>query len=180
MRIQPNDTLALCIDFQEKLVPVMSQPQQVVNRASILLKGLEVLGVPALITRQYPKGLGDTVEEIAQSAPNTPQLDKLAFSCWQDEAIRSHIEAQGKKTILLCGIECHICVLQTALDLLEAGYQVVLAADATGSRKEEDKALGLQRFCQEGGRITSVEAILFELTQVAGTPQFKAISRLIK
>ncbi len=180
MRITPENTLAIAVDFQERLVPAMSGKDELIRNSSILLKGLAVLGVPVILTRQYPKGLGETVAEIKEAAPGQPEYDKLTFSCYDDEGIREAIRSSGRNQIILCGIEAHICVLQTALGLKEDGFDVLLVENCTGSRKQADKDAALRRSMTEGILPATYESVLFELTQIAGTPQFKEISRLIK
>ena len=158
----------------------MGHIDTLIHNSSILLKGLAVLGVPAIITQQYTKGLGATVPEILEAAGDCPIFDKITFSCYQNEAIRAALKASGRNTVIVCGIESHVCVLQTVIDLLEDGYQVVLVEDCIDSRKASDKANALIRARQEGAVITSYEAILFELTQIAGNDRFKQISKLVK
>lgn len=180
MRIKPENTIAIAVDYQTRLVPAMSNIRELIHNSSILLRGLSVLEVPIILTQQYTKGLGETVPEILSAAGDCPIFDKITFSCYQDEAIRDAVRASGRKTVLLCGIEAHVCVLQTVIDLLEDGCQVVLVCDCIDSRKPSDKAAALIRARQEGAIITSCEAILFELTQIAGNARFKEISRLVK
>lgn len=180
MRMQREDCLCVVIDQQEKLMPVIEGGQEVVQRTDVLLRGLQALGVPALVTRQYPKGLGDTVPALAEAAQGLAVHDKLAFSIMGEPEIRQAIADTGKKTVLICGAEAHICVLQSVIDLLAEGYQVALLADAIGSRCRADKKIALRRAQQEGAMLSSVESILFELTERAGSDTFKIISKLIK
>lgn len=180
MRITSENTIALCVDYQEKLVPAMSSSQELLHHSSILLKGLRVLDVPVLITQQYTKGLGETVPEILEAAGDCPIFDKLTFSCYQNEAIRDAIRASGRTTVLIFGIEAHVCALQTVIDLLEDGYHVVFVEDCVDSRNPSDKTVALKRAAKEGAILTTCEAILFELTQIAGNDRFKQISRLVK
>lgn len=180
MRILKEDTIALAVDFQEKLMPVMTHAEELEARTNILLKGLRTLEVPTLFTQQYTKGIGMTVPSLFEAAGTKEYFDKITFSCWDDEAIRNAVEASGKKNVIICGIESHICVLQTCMDLKEAGYTPILVVDCMSSRKESDKEIAILRAQQEGILLTTTEAILFELTRKAGNPTFKEISRLIK
>lgn len=180
MRIHANDCVAIAIDFQERLIPAIRDNDEVVDNSKILLAGLNCLEVPVIVSRQYPKGLGDTVEDIKNVTSNATVLDKTSFSCWGDAAIRAKIESMGRKTIILCGTEAHVCVLQTAVDLLEAGYKVVYVSDCVGSRSKNDKKFGLKRVKQEGALMVTYEQILFELLQGASNPAFKDISKLVK
>lgn len=181
MRILKEDTIALIIDIQEKLAPVIHQSEQIVHNTSILIKGLKALDVPMIVTHQYTKGLGMTVPKLIEAyGDNFIYSDKSAFSCMDDENIRKQVEEAGKKNVILCGMEAHICVLQTAIDLKEMGYNVYLVQDCIGSRREYDMNVALQRAISEGIGLTTYESILFELTRVSGTDTFKTISKLIK
>ncbi|MCD8083375.1 MAG: hydrolase [Clostridiales bacterium] len=180
MRILSEDTIAIAVDYQTKILPAMSGIDALIHRSSILLKGLKLLDVPVILTRQYPKGLGDTVPEIQAVTEGCPVLDKMTFSCYDTPAVREALEASGKKTVIVFGIEAHVCVLQTVIDLLDDGYQAVLVEDCISSRNPSDMAAALIRAQQEGARITTCEALLFELTRVSGTPVFKEISKLVK
>ena len=133
-----------------------------------------------LFTQQYTKGIGMTIPSLFEAAGEEKYFDKITFSCMDDETIRNAVEASGKKNVIVCGIESHICVLQTCMDLKEAGYTPILVVDCMSSRKESDKEIAILRAQQEGILLTTTEAILFELTRKAGNPTFKEISRLIK
>jgi len=181
MRILSEDTLALLVDFQERLVPVINHDVELIHNTEILIKGLKVLGIPIIVTQQYTKGIGMTVTELATAiGDDFSFFDKLTFSCAEDDTILSKIAETGKSNIIVCGIEAHICVLQTVIDLIAKGYHVILVEDCVGSRKESDRQVGIRRAIAEGAVITSYESILFELTRVAKTEVFKEISRLIK
>lgn len=181
MRITKEDTMALIIDFQEKLVPVIDKNEELIHNTQILIKGLQALQVPMIITQQYTKGIGMTVPALVELfGESFCYEDKVAFSCAEDEATLEKLKAMGKKNIIVCGIEAHICVLQTVIDLIAMGYNVLLVEDCIGSRKESNRQIGIQRALQEGAIPTSYESILFELTRVAKTDTFKEISRLIK
>lgn len=180
MRLLAEESLLMVVDYQERLMPVMAEPELLLKRSQILIAGLTTLGVPMLVTRQYPKGLGDTVESIRELTLNVPVFDKSTFSCFADSEVRHFVEATKRNTIFLCGIEAHICVLQTLIDLKSAGYTVVVVSDCVASRGEMDKKIALQRAVQEGALLTTYESILFELTQKAGSEAFKVISTLVK
>jgi len=181
MRILAEDTLALIIDFQERLVPVIDHKEELIHNTQILIQGLKILQIPMLVTQQYTKGLGMTVSTVAEAVgEGIENNDKITFSCAEDVNILKKIEETGRKNIIICGIEAHVCVLQTVIDLMEKGYHVVLVEDCIGSRKERDRKAALKRAISEGAVITTYEAILFELTRVAKTESFKEISKLIK
>ena len=167
MKLRAEDTAALFIDFQERLVPAIHDNEAIVEKTVILAKGLQEFGVPVAVTQQYTKGLGDTVPAV-----------KEAFA--ECEEFASWAKALGKKNIIVCGVEAHICVLQTVLDLMEAGLNVFVPADCIGSRKLYDKEMGIKRLEKEGAYLTTCEAVLFELTGGAKSPHFKVISKLVK
>lgn len=176
MRIEREHTIALVVDYQEKLIPVMSNKEQLLRNSCILLEGLKILDVPMVITQQYTKGLGMTVEEITKAAGTAEYIDKISFTAY--DCVEEKIKA--KKYVIVCGIESHICVLQTVIDLKEAGFVPVLVADCISSRKESDKQVALERARQEGAIVTTYESLLFELLKVAGTETSKKIQKLIR
>ena len=181
MRILAEDTMALIIDYQERLVPVMNNKEELIHNTEILIKGLRALNIPMLITQQYTKGIGMTVPALVEAVgENFEYDDKITFSCAEDENIYHKIVECGKQNIIICGIEAHICVLQTVIDLIEKGYNIILVEDCVDSRKESDRQVGIKRAIKEGAIPTTYESILFELTRVAKTDVFKEISRLIK
>lgn len=180
MRIPKNDVAAVVVDVQERLFPFIHAYEQLEATIVKFVEGLQVLDVPTIVTQQYTKGLGPTIPAVAEALGEHQVYEKMTFSCCGDPAFMEALKATGKFTILLVGIECHICVLQTALDLLENGFKPVLVADGTSSRKPADKEIAMERMREEGIIITTYESILFELCRVAGTDQFKAISRLVK
>lgn len=181
MRIKAEDTMALVIDFQEKLMPVIHQNEEIIQNAEKLVKGLTILDIPMVITQQYTKGLGMTVDSIREAVGEKFEfVDKLSFSCVDEAEVMDKVKGSNKKNIILCGAEAHICVLQTVMDLIGQGYQVILVTDCIGSRKIYDKEMGIHRAAMEGAILTTYESILFELTGIAGTEKFKKISKLIK
>lgn len=170
----------LVVDIQAKLNPVMFDPARAVEGARKLLAGAQILGVPVLMTEQYPLGVGRTVEALQDMIPPGCLLEKNTFSCLADETFARRFRDLGRGQAVIAGIEAHICVLQTALQLLHSGVGVYVVADATASRTEDNHRLGLERIRAEGGRVVSVEMVLFEWLKRSGTPEFKQISRLIK
>ena len=176
MRIERDQAIAVVVDYQEKLVPVMSDTEQLIHNSCILLEGLRILEVPMILTQQYTKGLGMTVEAIAEAAGTKEYIDKIAFTAY--DAIKWKL--RGKKYVIVCGIESHNCVLQTVIDLKAAGFVPVLVADCISSRKEGDKQVALERARQEGAIVTTYESLLFELLKVAGTETSKTIQKLIR
>lgn len=176
MRIERESTVALVIDYQEKLVPVMDKRHKLIQDSSILLAGLNILQIPMVITQQYTRGLGTTVKEITDAVGDEEYVEKISFSAY--ECVKEKIV--GKKFVIVCGIEAHICVMQTVIDLAAAGYLPVIVEDCISSRRESDKKVAIKRMRSEGAIIATYESILFELLKVAGTEESKKIQRLIK
>ena len=181
MRIVLDNTVVVIVDVQERLLPHMHEADRTREKILTLIRGARALEAPLLVTEQYPKGLGPTVAPVSEAlGESAPRIIKSTFSCCDDALFRERLASVGRKTVLLAGIEAHVCVLQTALDLLETGYQPVVVLDATSSRNAREREIAARRIEVEGGRITSVESILFELTRVSGTARFKEISKLVK
>lgn len=173
-----ENTALLVIDIQERLFPAIDQHQSLLARCIQLRSAAKILDIPALITEQYPKGLGKTLAPLCESP--IPAISKMSFSAGGEPAVLEQLGKWGIDNVLLCGIETHVCIQQSALDLLNEGYRVYVAADAVGSRRPEDKLYALQRMTAAGIIVTTAESAIFEWTQVAGTPQFKTISNLVK
>jgi nicotinamidase-related amidase len=173
-----SDTGLLVIDLQVKLLGAIPQGESIVRRAAQLIEGAKILGIPVLATEQYPKGLGPTHPELLSKLD--PPLEKLHFSSAALDGVVSFFKGRNIKKILLAGVETHVCVLQTALDLAAMGFGVYGAVDAMGSRFAQDHDWSLKRMEKAGVILTTVEAALFEWTEKAGTPEFKEISRLVK
>ena len=180
MRIERQKSAGLLVDVQERLFPHMDQHDELLRRTKILLEGLKILKVPMVVTEQYPKGLGSTLEPLSSLLEKQDVIEKLSFSCCGEAAFTDTLRSLERPIILLCGIEAHVCVLQTTVDLLEEGYAVVVVEDCISSRNPEDKRVAVERMRSEGAVISTCESVLFELTKVAGTDEFKAISRLVK
>jgi len=180
MRIEKEDTLAVVIDIQERLLPHIYQWEKTLQNCTKLIEGLQILLVPVIVTQQYTKGLGATDPSVINKISPFNYIEKIAFSCYGEPVFKEKLMAEGKKNVILLGIETHVCVLQTCLDLLASGYLPVIPEDCVSSRKMQDKAVAIERMRQEGARITTLESILFELTQYAGTDVFRSISRLVK
>jgi nicotinamidase-related amidase len=176
-----GDTALLVIDVQEKLVPTIAQSDRIVWNVRRLLDGVKILGLPVIASQQYPQGLGPTVAELAPRLGPLPS--KLTFSCGGCPEVFLALEEwreRGIHKILVCGIEAHVCVQQTVLDLLADGWRVYVAADAIGSRFDVDYRIALGRMDSAGATLTTTEAALFEWCETADSPEFKNISRLAK
>ena len=168
------------IDIQGKLSQLMHRKEALFENVQKLIKGVQILEIPIIVTEQYPKGLGPTIPEIAALFPNFKPIPKVAFSCCGDEGFQRELLAVNRRQILICGIETHVCVYQTTVDLLASGYEVEVVADVVSSRMAENREIALQRMRDEGARITSVEMVLFELMRVAEGPKFKEVSQIVK
>ena len=180
MRLRPENTIAICIDFQEKLMPSINEAEAVLDKAAMLVKGLRVLGVPVVVTQQYTKGLGGTVDPVHSALGEYEHYEKGTFVAYDEPEFKALIDSYGRKNVILFGTETHICTLQTALGLKDAGYNAMLVEDCCGSRTAHDKLNGIRRAMGEGIQISGAESVLFELTVVSGTPEFKQISKLVK
>lgn len=180
MRISRENTTGLIIDIQERLFPVMENKETFLKNAQILVKGLQVLGISTVFTQQYTRGLGKTLDEISSLVPGFTYFEKSNFSSYDVPEYQLFLEQKNYENVIVAGIESHVCVLQTAVDLKHAGYNPIVVMDCTDSRTEANKQLAMERFRHEGIMMTSYESILFELTATAKAPEFKTISNLIK
>lgn len=174
-------TVFVIVDVQHKILSVMSEPEKTTNALVQLTTGMQLLNIPTILLEQYPQGLGPTDSAIQAVIPHIEPIEKTAFSAYEAPAFKSALaQFEDIDRIVLCGIESHICLYQTARDLLDAGYHVEVVADAVDARTVDNKKIGLDRMAQHGAYITSTEMILFDLLKHAKHPQFKAISKLIK
>lgn len=180
MRITKQHTTGLVIDIQERLFPVMWEKEKFLKNCQILIQGLKELDLPLVVTQQYSKGLGETVEGIKSVLPELQSVEKREFSCCDEPSVNLQLAELQTKNVIICGIEAHVCVLQTAIDLKEAGYNPVVVMDCVSSRTPESIELAKERFRFEGIMMTSVESILFELTRSSAATEFKTISKLVK
>jgi nicotinamidase-related amidase len=176
--MQAGDTALLVIDVQQRLMPAIADGPRIVWNIRRLIDGAKILGLPVVGTEQYPQGLGPTVPELAERMG--PRSSKLSFSCRGCPQLFDDLRSRGVCKLLLCGVEAHVCVAQSALDLSADGWRVYVAVDATGSRFEIDYQTALRRMDSAGATLTTTEAALFEWCQAAGTLQFKEISRLAR
>ena len=179
-RILKEDCAGLIIDVQEKLFPFISENEKLTGNITRLIEGFKILNIPILVTQQYTKGIGETIKPIKGALGEYSHIEKLSFSCCGEPNFTESLKKLGKKYIILAGIESHVCVMQTALDLIDTGYQPVLIEDCVSSRNLNDKKFAVKRMKSGGAIISTFESILFELTVVSGTEQFKAISKLVK
>ncbi|MDT2024206.1 hydrolase [Methylocella sp. CPCC 101449] len=185
MLLDRHQSQLLIVDIQERLLPAMTAPEDLIAQVQKLCAGARELAVPITISEQYPKGIGATVADIREAAGNGALVfDKLHFSCARDAKTAMRINELGRvhqrQQLVVCGIESHVCVLQSAVDFRAAGYQVAVVADAVSSRSDHSKVIALERLRQNGVTIVTTEMVLFEWLEVAGTDQFRTVSKLIK
>jgi nicotinamidase-related amidase len=177
MKLNPERTTLVVIDVQEAFRKALDRFDEVAAKAAVLVQGAAAIGVPIVVTEQYPNGLGATVPEVADNLPSGVQaLDKVRFSAVGIDGF----DLGDRDQVLVCGIEAHVCVAQTALDLLELKTEVHVAADAVGSRSDADRDIGLARMERAGAELTSVEMALFELLGSSDAPAFKEVQGIVK
>ena len=182
-RLQRDNTICVIIDLQTQLMSAMKHRiiSEIEKNNGLLIASLKILNVPIVVTEQYPRGLGPTSDLIKQVLDDLySPVEKVVFSCWNEPLFREKISIYEPRNFILTGIETHVCVLQTALDLLAEGNKVYIPADTTCSRYKSDWKNALAMLDSAGAVITSVETVIFQLLEKAGTPEFKAISPLIK
>jgi nicotinamidase-related amidase len=181
--LSQEDAVLLVIDIQERLVPAIFEQASILEKTLVLVQSAVALSIPVLLTEQYPRGLGATVPAIsdllAEQLPDAQRFEKLTFNACTPE-FSVALAATGRKKVIVTGMETHVCVFQTVRQLLAEGYQVFIARDAVSSRTSQNRENGMALMDKMGAVISNMETILFDLLKVAGTPEFKQLSRLIK
>lgn len=178
--LNKENSLLLIIDVQERLVSALDK-DVVVKRTAILTQAAKILGIPTIVTEQYPKGLGSTVQQIKQNLSETAKIfEKTAFSALREEGFSELLKSYNKKQIIICGIETHVCVHQTVADLITEGYEVSVVKDACASRNKYEFKQGIELMQQNGAKISCLEIVLFEWLKDSKNPNFKEIQALIK
>lgn len=180
MLIDASRSVFLLVDVQENLGPVMADPRSVYRNCALLLRAAVRLGIPVIASEQYPKGLGHTLGELAALLPEGAVAEKMHFSCAAEPAIAERLRMLDREQVVIAGIEAHVCVLQTALGLKAAGYEVFVAGDACSSRLATNHASALTRMAANGVDVVTTESAVFEWLHRAGTPEFKDLIALIK
>ena len=178
--LNKEDAALLIIDIQERLAPVMTARDAVINNCLHLIELSKMLNIPIIVTEQYSKGLGRTVEEIRNALPAYQPIEKMTFNCCYEQSFFNVVKKLNRRTLILTGMETHICVLQTCTGLLKDGYNTHVVNDAVCSRAKENWETALEYLRDAGSVITCTETVLFQLLRVAGTKEFKAISQRIK
>lgn len=178
---EPELALLLVIDLQERLMPHIDEHDSVVDNAVKMIRAARLLSTPLLATEQNPRGLGETVRPVLDALPpDLPRRDKETFSCWGDATFRERLQATRREHVIVVGIEAHVCVQQTVLDLLQVDYVPFVLADAVGSRRTRDRDLSLERMRQAGAIVTSTESMIMELQRSYTAPTFKQILKIVK
>jgi len=175
-----DGTVLVVIDVQEKLFVKVEEKERIAENICKLIRFADILGMPIIITEQYPKGLGPTIPEIRKLASKIKPIEKVEFSCLLSSAFRKRLSELHARSLVLTGIEAHICVAQTAIEALTEGYRVYVVSDAVSSRRREDKTVAVERMRQHGAVIVTGEMLMYEILRKAGTPEFKKVLELVK
>lgn len=175
-----GDTVLVVVDVQEKFRLVVFEFGRVVKNVRKLVEGFRLLNIPVVVTEQYPRGLGETVAEVKKSLGEFKPLEKVSFSCFGDEKFVKELKKHGKKSLVLSGIESHVCILKTALDAVSRGFKVHIPVDSISSIKESDYRIAVERLRQAGVFLASSEMILFQLLDNSKQPEFKKLSEMVK
>jgi nicotinamidase-related amidase len=179
--LKASDSALLIVDIQEKFRPAIPDMEELIAGAEILVRAAVRLGIPVFATEQYPKALGETVPELKEWLPDNQEYSpKLSFSSLGCEAFAKNLAASKRRQVVMVGIEAHVCVMQTGLELLAAGHSVYVAIDAVSSRDGADREAGLKRLEKHGAELVTTEMVIFEWLRAAGTPEFKELQALIK
>jgi nicotinamidase-related amidase len=178
LRVKPDDCVLLVIDVQDRLIDTIYQSNELVRNIEAMIQTAQILNVPILVTEQ--EKLGVTIADLEKSLTNIPKVRKLTFSgCGNSEFIKN-LENSGKKTVVVCGIEAHICVLQTTLDLLDRGYKIVIPVDAVSAYATTDKDIAMNRMREAGAETATVESLIYEWIEKAGTDEFRKVLQIVK
>ena len=178
MLLRKEKSCLILIDVQEKLAPYIQNIDRLIQNSQWMMRLATELDVPLLVTEQYSSGLGQTIEPLRKLMPGKTEIDKMSFSCARDPSFQKHWQIVNKRQAVLIGIETHVCVLQTAMDLRLAGVDVFVVTDAVGSRYAQDHEIALQRLQQAGIHLVTHEMVFFEWLEQAGTPTFKTLSQV--
>ncbi|UCG77440.1 MAG: hydrolase [Nitrospirota bacterium] len=178
--LSADDSCLLIIDIQERLAVVMDEKGPVIKNTNHLTELAKIHGMPIVVTEQYPKGLGPTVNEIKDPLPGYQPVEKISFDCCGEGSFNDLVMKLGRKKVIVAGMETHVCVLQTVLSLIKSGHEVHLVADAVCSRSPDNKKIAIELMRSAGAVITCTETVLFQVLKVAGTDEFRTISKMIK
>lgn len=180
LTVSRTDAILVLVDMQCRLADAMERRDRVVATSVLLATVARLLEIPVIVTRQYPKGLGDTAPELLEAVGDVEPVDKVTFSCLGEPAFGERLAATGRRQVVLAGMETHVCVTQTAFDLLADGYAVHVVADAVCSRRDADHRVALHRLRAAGVVVTTAESVIYEALERAGTPEFRAALEAVK
>lgn len=180
LKIDKDEAVLVVVDYQDRIVPAMNEGEQVIETAAKFIRGCRVLGLPAIVTQQYTRGLGETVPQIKEALGTFEPVEKKTFSAAGSEEFMRRLEVLDRETVVVIGIEAHVCVEQTVLDLISEGYDVFVIADCMTSRHKGDLQEACRRMVHSGAVLTTYEAALFEMLGSAGEPGFREISAIVK
>ncbi len=180
MRIQASESLLVVVDIQERLFPYIAENERMLAKCQMLIKGLKILGIPMEFTEHYPRGLGKTVPAISEAMGDSKAIEKTSFSCYGESKFVMSVEEHYRKFIILCGLESHVNIMQTSIDVIEAGHTAVVVTDAISSRHLYDKQIAVKRMEKEGVVLTTVESLLSELLKDSSDDRFRAIAKLVR
>ncbi len=180
MLMRSDRSCLLIVDVQERLAPVMTDPRRVIHGCGLLMQVAQRLGMPVVVSEQYPKGIGPTIVDLREWMPPEGAFAKMHFSCADDPAIMEHLNRIGRPQLVLAGIEAHVCVLQSALGLKEKGFEVFVVGEACASRRATSEEMAWARLRNAGIHLVSLEMAVFEWLRVAGTAEFKELIALVK
>ena len=178
--LSKDETALIIIDVQEKLFEKVEDKDRIADSICRLIRFANILGIPIILTEQYPEGLGPTINRIRELVPNVKPIEKIEFSCMASREFRRRISEINVKNLVLTGIEAHICVAQTAIEAIKSGYRVYVVYDAISSRHREDKAIAIERMKQHGAYVVTSEMLMYEILRRAGTREFKEILELVR
>lgn len=175
-----EETVLIIVDVQGKLAQLMYKKDRLFENLQKIIKGMQVLEVPIIHMEQYPEGLGPTVPEVASLLTDVESISKISFSCWGNDLFKESLRSTGRRQVVIAGIETHICVYQTTMDLLQDGYEVQVVSDAVSSRTKKNRDIALGKLKDAGALLTTTEMALFELIKIAGGEKFKQLIKIVK
>jgi len=175
-----GNTVLLVVDMQERLLPHIHEHELLLGKTTALIECCKTLDIPIMVTEQYPEGIGPTIPPVAQALGNCPKISKRTFSCCREPKFMEALKVFDRKQVVLAGIETHVCIFQTAADLIHEGYAVQVISDAVGSRTPANKAIGMERMKTLGADLSSLESAVFELLETSACPEFKQVLRYLK
>ncbi|MEM1581763.1 MAG: hydrolase [candidate division WOR-3 bacterium] len=175
-----ENAVLLIIDVQEKLFPLISDKENILQNIRKLIRFAGIISMPVILTEQYPKGLGPTIPEVKELLPEVQPIEKMEFSCFGSERFREVLKKLGVKTLVIAGIETHICIVQTSIEGVNNGYEVCVISDASSSRNPEDRRIAFERMRQSGIIVASTEMLIYELLKKAGTQEFRDALKIIR